>query len=285
MHSSLIVIVAALAAKHVYAFGSFSKTNASGTKTSLAFFANTFMMDRPRVATMTLSSLDSLAANDESSATLPPSSTELIEAAEHFMTRGTGYFSPLKEDKLLAPDFIFRGPVIGPLNKQDYAEVLEYFSVYKALPDIQPNCFGFSTDPQDPYRVWFFLRATGTYQEPLGGTLGKLASQVTPPDGRVYHGSTEAWSLTFNEQKQVRYISAGYVVDRFEPEATTKGKGLTFGVLASLGLELPSGVNDVRLQFIQRFTQLFTGSNLFPKAFSDASSVPKWWKSDSFGAD
>lgn len=200
------------------------------------------------------------------------------------MKAGQGYFSPIQED-LLADDFVFRGPVIGPLNKRDYIDVLDYFSVYRAFPDIEANCFGFSVDPDDPHRVWFLVRASGTYRAPLGGALGELAARATPPDGRRYGGSTETWSLTFNNQKQVRYISAGYVSDRFEPEATTRGKGLTFGVLASIGISLPSGVNSPGLQLTQSVAQAVQGTGLFPKAFSDADQIPAWWKSDKFGAE
>lgn len=209
-----------------------------------------------------------------------PRASELIKAADNFMTSGTGYYSPI-DVNALSDDFVFRGPVIGPLGKDDYVDVLEYFSVYKAIPDIEPNCWGFSVDPQDPYRVWFFLRATGTYQQPLGGFLGNIASP--PPDSREYHGSPEAWSLTFDEERKVQYISAGYVVDLFDQKATTGGKGLTFGILATLGLLLPSGSGSPILQAIQYFSNAFP--SVFPKAFSDPSKVPSWWKSDKFGAD
>lgn len=207
---------------------------------------------------------------------------KLIETAKDFMAMCTGYYSPLDMEKL-ADDFVFRGPVIGPLGKQDYAQVLDYFKVYNAFPDIEPNCFGFSVDPQDDRRVWFFLRSTGTYQKKLGGFLGDVASSVASPDSRPYRGSPEAWSLTFNDKKQVRYISAGYVVDLFDPQATTGGKGLTFGILATLGLSLPSGSGSPALQAIQKFTNAVDG--IFPKAYSEPSKIPSWWKSDKFGAD
>lgn len=201
------------------------------------------------------------------------------------MTSGTGYFSPLTDESLLADDFVFRGPVIGPLNKEDYAEVLDYFRVYEAIADLSPNCFGFTVDPTDPYRVWFFVRATGTYQAPLGGLLGKIATAVTPPDNRKYQGSTEAWSLTLNERLQVRCITAGYVVDRFDDKATTEGNGLTFGVLSTLGLSLPTAPGDPRLRLVQWLTGLGEGTGWFPKSSSDPAEVPRWWTSKKRGAD
>ena len=85
-------------------------------------------------------------------------------------------FHPLDDESYLADDFIVRGPVIGPLIKQDDIKVLDYFGMYKAFPNLDNNCFGWSIDPDDPWRVcvcvcgWvgFPLRATGTYQQPLG---------------------------------------------------------------------------------------------------------------------
>lgn len=192
----------------------------------------------------------------------------------------TGYFDPLDES-LLADDFVFRGPVIGPLNKQDYKEVLEYFGMYKAFPDLDNNCFGFSIDPEDPWRVWFFMRATGTYQQPLGGPIGNILQ----PNNQKYRGSTEAWSLIFDEELKVRLINAGYVADRFDEKATTDGAGLSFGILSSLGLSLPSATGDPRLRLVQGFASLVQGTGLLPKAVSAPEEVPLWWKSDKRGAD
>jgi len=192
----------------------------------------------------------------------------------------TGYFDPLDES-LLADDFVFRGPVIGPLNKQDYKQVLEYFGMYKAFPDLDNNCFGFSIDPENPLRVWFFMRATGTYQQPLGGPIGNILQ----PNNQKYRGSTEAWSLIFDEKLKVRLINAGYVADRFDEKATTNGAGLSFGILSSLGLSLPSATGDPRLRLVQGLASLVQGTGLLPKAVSAPEEVPLWWKSDKRGAD
>ena len=61
-----------------------------------------------------------------------PTETQVIEAAKKVM-QNTGYFNAY-DPTLFADDLIFRGPVIGPLCKKDYEEVLEYFSIYKAFP-------------------------------------------------------------------------------------------------------------------------------------------------------
>jgi len=195
---------------------------------------------------------------------------------------------------ILAEDFVFRGPVIGPLTKWDYIEALDYFRIYETFPDINPNCYGFTVDIVEPLKVRFFVKATGTYQNPLGGFLGTAASKLTPPDGRQYMGSTEAWSVTFNDldSMQVKSISAGYVVDRFEEEGllcTTDGKGLVYGILNTIGLDfLPTNPGSKPLELAQWLTGQFAKGGpgaLFPKASSDPKTIPQWWSDKRLGAE
>lgn len=258
------------------------------------------------------------------SASAPPSTVtqetinrKLCNAAERFMKFQGGYFSPMTSNdntndninntndysngyddpsSILADDFVFRGPVIGPLNKWDYIDVLDYFGIYEAFPDINPNCFGFTVDVVDPLKVRLFVKATGTYQNPLGGFMGKVGTAVAKPDGREYVGSTEAWSITFNDldRMQVRCITAGYVVDRFEEQGTlctTNGKGLSFGILNTIGIDfLPTQPGSAALKFVQWTTGQFSKKGgaadaLFPKAYSAPSEVPQWWRDERRGAD
>ena len=208
-----------------------------------------------------------------------PHAEELIAAARHYINEGTGYYSPL-DASLMAEDYVFRGPSIGPLNKRDYISVMQYFMMHEAFEDFSPNAFGFTVDPMDPLRVWFFVRASGTYTAKLGGAAGDLAALVTPPASRTrYQGMPEAWSLLFDAEKRVRGQTAGYVADRFEAGSTAAGRGLSFRVLATLGLELPFQPGDVRLQAIQRASKLLEPTGLVPVAVSRAEEVPAWWTS------
>ena len=72
------------------------------------------------------------AVADTSDNTELPTEDQVIEAAKQVM-QNTGYFNEY-DPTLFADDFLFRGPVIGPLYKKDYEEVLRYFSIYKAFP-------------------------------------------------------------------------------------------------------------------------------------------------------
>mmetsp|Transcript_4413 Transcript_4413/g.5229 ORF Transcript_4413/g.5229 Transcript_4413/m.5229 type:complete len:135 (-) Transcript_4413:40-444(-) len=134
--------------------------------------------------------------------------------------------------------------------------------------------------------------------------MGRAAAWMTPPDGREYRGSTEAWSLLFTEDREsrelrVRGISAGYVVDWFEDgisasdtEAdkalppTTGGRGLSFGFLNTLGMPLPTTPRGLSLRLIQWISGKLDGpGGYFPKAVSDPDTIPKWWKDKRRGAD
>jgi len=204
-----------------------------------------------------------------------------------------GYYASDDTSSILAEDFVFRGPVIGPLTKWDYIEALNYFRIYEAFPDINPNCYGFTVDIVEPLKVRFFVKATGTYQKPLGGFLGSTASKLNPPDGRQYMGSTEAWSITFNDldRMQVKSISAGYVVDRFEEDGvlcTTDGKGLVYGILNTIGVDyLPTSPGSKSLELTQWLTGQFAKGGpdaLFPKVSSDPRTIPQWWSDKRLGA-
>ena len=207
------------------------------------------------------------------------SEAQVVKAAKRVMSN-SGYFAPI-DASLYADDFIFRGPVIGPLNKNDYQDVLNYFSIYKAFPDIDPNCFGFTVDPENPLRVWYFVRATGTYQQPIGGPLGNFIR----PNNEVYRGSPETWSLTFDDNLKARLMTAGYVSDRFDASHTTDGAGLSFGILKTLGVSLFSGPGDPRLRFIQAINGPLVQLGIAPKAVSAPDEIPAWWTNSKRGAD
>jgi hypothetical protein len=61
----------------------------------------------------------------------------------------------------LAEDFIYRGPLIGPIAKTDYFNVLKTVAGTQdiAFPDRELNAIEFTCDdPIKPTRVWYFMR-------------------------------------------------------------------------------------------------------------------------------
>mmetsp|Transcript_42604 Transcript_42604/g.48411 ORF Transcript_42604/g.48411 Transcript_42604/m.48411 type:complete len:207 (-) Transcript_42604:179-799(-) len=161
----------------------------------------------PRQSTAIFSTdYNSVSKNDNNDKeAIAEATTELIERAKEYVA------NPTPND--LADDFIFRGPVIGPLNKKDFVATLSSVGgpggITDAFPDLEVNQFGFSIDPTEPNRVWYFERPRGTFTETFNHPIvGEIE-----PTGAAYVGPPEARSVVFDDNKKVRYQSVGYVVD------------------------------------------------------------------------
>ena len=102
-----------------------------------------------------------LRATVETATTAAPPTTDLVAKTRAFLESGTGFYSA-PDASMLADDFIFRGGVVGPLNKADYLDTMEKLGVYRAF-DLDANAYGFVEDPRDPRCVRFFLRNTGEH--------------------------------------------------------------------------------------------------------------------------
>ena len=47
-----------------------------------------------------------------------------------------GFHAPAKQS-LMSDDFVWFGPIVGPLNKQDFLRTVELFKVYEGFPDLK----------------------------------------------------------------------------------------------------------------------------------------------------
>lgn len=191
----------------------------------------------------------------------------LIHLARDFVYNKSGFFSSY-DPAVYSDEFIFRGPYIGPLNKIDYFSTMDTFKIHKALPDINPNAWGFSIDPKDPNRVWYWTRNTGTFNgEPIS-----LGNGITfPANGAVLEGCPETHSIIFDDNQKVKLLTVGYVADRFE--GNTKGAGAAVGIFNVIGLPFPKPGP------LLRFAQWFGTEVLNGGAYSYSRDVPIWWKS------
>ena len=217
---------------------------------------------------------------DVASAAPPLTSEKLIELTQQFLDSGTGFYSPLRPE-LMAEDFIFRGGVVGPLNKKDYCRTMELLGVASAF-DLQSNAFGFTVDPADPLCVRFFLRNTGEHVAPWQpwGALPPIPLQPTPGRTTVI-APTETGRLLFNADGQVRHFATGLVVGKYEGvqgSVNTNGLGAVLGLFNSVGvgsvggLALYKTVRDVSNAAADRFEAL-----RIPKTKTNAEDVPSWW--------
>lgn len=216
----------------------------------------------------------SLFATTAPTVQMADSSHPLIQKANEFIYTQSGFYSPYDESAF-SDEFVFRGPYVGPLTKRDYLSTMSTFGIYRAIPDISPNAFGWSIDPNDPNRVWFLVRNTGTFDgEPLG-----LGNGLTfPPNGKQVEGCPETFSILFDEDQKVKYLSVGYVADRFE--GNTDGKGAAVGVFNAVGLPLPKPGRILR--FAQWFyTEVVGGGPLF----YSTQGIPRWWTNKDIASD
>ena len=161
----------------------------------------------------------------------------------------TPFFS--KAESLLAADFQFVAPIVGPLTREEFIHAFGSFRVKDAFPDLQQNMW-FTVDPLEPNRVWFFSRAkgrhTGTlnFARPIGATNKEVRS---PP---------EASSMLFNEQGKVYTLtvrSAKYI-------ACGIASGFCFSISLSFSISLWLCCLDIEPLTCSRFLSLSLPNNL-----------------------
>ena len=142
----------------------------------------------------------------------------------------------------------FRGSIVGPITGTDVAETQKGFNLLGAYPDIDRGVYGYTADPQNPFRVFWFERWTGTMTGPI-----KIGSLITlPPTQQKVETPIHVTSVVFNPEgevpchlaarspflaraiarplrRQVVYETISPPLDRFE--GNTKGAGAVFGLL------------------------------------------------------
>ncbi|KAJ1400841.1 hypothetical protein B484DRAFT_458102 [Ochromonadaceae sp. CCMP2298] len=129
---------------------------------------------------------------------------------------------------VLADDFEFCAPVVGPLGKKEYLGALKNFKIMDAFPDVENNYHFLRVDPFEPNRVWWHTRGVGQHTGPLMGKAATNKQVLLPP---------QANSFVFNEEGLVQQVTVGYVLDR--RIGNTGGLGGIFGFLYAVGQPLP----------------------------------------------
>lgn len=148
----------------------------------------------------------------------------LVELAKDALRKQVG----LDDESVLADDFQFCAPVVGPLTKEQYLGALRNFKITDAFPDLDANYHFVRVDPFEHNRVWWFTRSIATHSGPL---LGK------EPTGTVLELPPQANSFVFNEEGKIKEMTIGYVLDR--RVGNTGGLGGIFGFLYGVGQGLP----------------------------------------------
>ena len=156
----------------------------------------------------------------------PIAPEELISRAKDFIAADYG----ADDTSLLADDFQFIGPFVGPLSRQQYLEALGgNLNPSAGFPDLVGRQFGFTVDPIEPGRVWWVTRPTGSFTKPFFGA---------EPDGRRLETPPQSMGLLFAADGTVRKINVGAVIDR--TSGNTGGLGGLFGFLWFVGKAPPA---------------------------------------------
>jgi len=133
------------------------------------------------------------------------------------------------DPSLLAEDFQFIFPVVGPLTKTQFVEAFTNFKVREAFPTASANFYNFKIDPLEPNRIWMLSR--GAYEHL--GTLCFGPSKF-PPTGKRICLPPQCFSMSFDADGMCYKLTGGYNVDRSVGD--TKGLGGMFGIVTGLGL-------------------------------------------------
>jgi len=156
----------------------------------------------------------------------PISADHLIAKAKDFIASDYG----ADDTDMLAADFQFIGPFIGPLSRQQYLDALGgNLNPSAGFPDLVGRQFGFHADPIEPGRVWWVTRPIGSFTKPFFGA---------DPDNRRIETPPQAMGVVFNTEGRVSKINVGAVMDR--TSGNTGGLGGLFGFLWFVGKAPPA---------------------------------------------
>lgn len=195
-----------------------------------------------------------IAANRRAS--FPFSTDHVVELAKltHLRLFGDGDYS------VLADDFEFAGPVVGPLNKTEFCNSFPKAQLKDAFPNATSAIYAIHVDPFNPARVWYSSVFDGVHDGDvkLMGYIEKTGRRVRMPPQVI--------SFTFDDQGKVRKLTAGYVVDRHV--GNSGGLGALFGILYAVGKPFPfPEAKPYQKSWQFRLFEWF-GSRFFPSSSS-----------------
>lgn len=172
-------------------------------------------------------------------------------------------------------DYVLRGAVIGPITRKDLRGSQTGLGLKEAFPDVNIDTFGYTIDPENPYRCFYFQRWRATHS----GDLDAFGD-IYPATGIEMEAPVSVFSVVWTPEGKIIYEQVGAVVDRFE--GNTQGKAAVFGLLHTAGLKLSASPGDAVFGAIQRIGHFLGGRG---RSWSKEEDIPKWWVSNSRGAD
>lgn len=172
--------------------------------------------------------IDAITTKSSGSASLSPD--DMILIAKRFLVGSNGLGG---DPDMLADNFAFEGPVVGPLLKKEFVQAIGSVDFAAAFPSWTAQFYGFHVDVFENDRVWYTARGRGVNEGPLLPFVPE--KQGT---GREVVNPPQVCSITIDPASGLitRY-TIGYVVDR--AIGNTGGLGGLYGILYALGKPLP----------------------------------------------
>lgn len=182
---------------------------------------------------------------------------------------------PFTNEDIYDDKYVLRGPVIGPINRADLQLSQKGLGLFEAYPNVRIKTFGYTVDPENPYRCLYFQRWRSVQEGDLDAY-----GQIYPATGAEAETPLSVFSVVWTPEGKIVYEQVGAVVDRFE--GNTQGKAAVFGLLHNAGLMIAGNPGGPITRFTQRLGHFIGGLG---RSWSEEDKIPSWWKSESRGAD
>jgi len=229
------------------------------------------------------------AASTSTAATKTKSQSPIFEYLKFDGTPSFDVFAKTKEyvetvtagqqlpESLFDEEYVLRGPVIGPINHADLAASQKGLGLREAYPDFRIDSFGYTIDPENPYRCFYFQRWRAVQEAPLDAYGDLYSDGIGIGEAEMPVG---VFSVVWTPDEKIVYEQVGAVVDRFE--GNTSGKAAVFGLLHHAGLKLEGSPGNPLFRILQRLGHAIGGRG---RSWSREDEIPRWWASTSRGAD
>mmetsp|Transcript_18969 Transcript_18969/g.28124 ORF Transcript_18969/g.28124 Transcript_18969/m.28124 type:complete len:245 (-) Transcript_18969:149-883(-) len=204
------------------------------------------------------------------------SDQQIMDLAKEYVVGKNGFYAPI-DPEAHSEDFVFRGGVIGPLNKADYCTTMTKLGVFNAF-DLNPNSFGFCVDPELKNACRFYVRYTGKQVQPwrVAGTPYDI-----PISDKPVAGPTESFCIQFDDDGKTKFFTISAPMNFGNPvEPTTGGLGAVLGLFCHVGQDIAakSAMNANLRTATNFFANLLPADVAPPKTKSNPEELPTWWK-------
>lgn len=185
-------------------------------------------------------------------------------------------------ESMMSEEFVFVSPEIGPLSKDDFINLMDYYQnngldLGSAIPDLTVSYEGWHQDPHDPWRIWAVARYSGTHTGTarLPGSGLMLSPSKDPSEQKRFTTGPEMQSFKWTPSKKLIFQTVGYIGDQIT--GSGQGHGSIHGLMVSMGLPPLYLETTESLRHVNSWFSQFRSSSDAPRTKSPYSYLPQWW--------